>query len=269
MTTPTLKTPVQGRGWRAFGAELAATAAGLAVYLGALLLVAVTAFGLFKEAGTIMAGGREDPAWIEIARPQPAFALALAADDAAQPTYALRRHPQGGRKDVLLWNHDRSDGAELRIEIYRPGTEQERFQEPAATLAERAAERGAVTGMNPAGTLASQVGLAALFDFKLRAPAGPRRCLGFVRAEAEPRLEIIGWDCRASPELIEHGLLSCRLDDLTLLSAGGDGALARLFARASLKRSYCGHGGTLAAVKRYDFIDQPQAPRLRGRLSQR
>jgi hypothetical protein len=60
------------------------------------------------------------------------------------------------------------------------------------------------------------------------------------------------------------------LDRLTVLSAGGDGDLAGLFARAELKRTFCGQRNPiLAATPERDVaIAIPRSVKLRGRLLQ-
>jgi hypothetical protein len=43
-------------------------------------------------------------------------------------------------------------------------------------------------------------------------------------------------------------MLSCALDRLTMLSAGGDVALAVLFANAEIKRTFCGQRSPILAA---------------------
>ena len=104
-----------------------------------------------------------------------------------------------------------------------------------------------------------------------RAPGGERRCLRFSRAFDEPRLEISGWFCNAGQELVDRGMIACALDRLTLVAAGSEPKLGALFARAELKRNFCGQQSVLFAAtpKRNDWIDAARDPRLRGNCNER
>jgi len=97
------------------------------------------------------------------------------------------------------------------------------------------------------------------------APDGARSCLRFNRAFEEPRLEISGWFCNGGPEVVDRGALACALDRLSLLSAGTEPKLAAFFARAELKRSFCGQQNVFLAAtpKRADWIDAARDPKLR------
>jgi len=103
--------------------------------------------------------------------------------------------------------------------------------------------------------------------FTDRAPGGERRCLKFLRSFEEPRFELSGWFCNAGQEIVDRGMIACAIDHLTLMSAGSEPKLAALFARAELKRTFCGQAGVLFAAtpKRGDWIEAARDPRLRGR----
>jgi hypothetical protein len=72
--------------------------------------------------------------------------------------------------------------------------------------------------------------------------------------------------------VVDRSVISCALDRLTLMSAGSAPELARLFAHAELKRSFCGLRDHLlyATPKRpgsevtHSVTDKP---RLRGRIA--
>src|SRR5207244_11023789 len=83
----------------------------------------------------------------------------------------------------------------------------------------------------------------------------PRRCLGFVRAYRDPRLQLSGWFCQGGAEFIEQSTLACALDRLTLLAAGSEPKIGALFAKAELNRSYCGQRDPiLAATPKYHLL---------------
>ena len=75
----------------------------------------------------------------------------------------------------------------------------------------------------------------------------PRKCLAFVRSYDDPRMQISGWFCQGSSELIERSTLACALDRLTLLAAGSEPKVGVLFAQAELNRSFCGQRNPLLA----------------------
>src|SRR5439155_18764737 len=82
-----------------------------------------------------------------------------------------------------------------------------------------------------------------------------RRCLGFVRAYRDPRLQLSGWFCHGGTEFIEQSTLACALDRLTLLAAGSEPKIGALFAKAELIRSYCGQRDPiLAATPKYHLL---------------
>jgi hypothetical protein len=70
--------------------------------------------------------------------------------------------------------------------------------------------------------------------------------------------------------LVDRSAISCALDRMALMSAGSDPDIARLFARAELKRNFCGLRDHLlyATPKRPgDLSSAEPRPRLRGRLA--
>ena len=67
-------------------------------------------------------------------------------------------------------------------------------------------------------------------------PFGGYNCIGFVRAFDEPRVQISGLSCNMNL-LVDRSAISCALDRLTLMSAGSEPDIARLFAHAELKRT--------------------------------
>jgi hypothetical protein len=61
-------------------------------------------------------------------------------------------------------------------------------------------------------------------------------------------MQIAGWYCSPGEEVVDRAALTCALDRLSILSAGGDDQLAGLFARAELKRSFCGQRDPILAA---------------------
>ena len=94
-----------------------------------------------------------------------------------------------------------------------------------------------------------------------------RNCLRFSRKFEELRFQISGAFCNAGLEMVDRGMIACALDRLSLLAAGSEPKLATLFARAELKRSFCGQRSVFLAAtpKRPDWIEASRDPKLRGR----
>lgn len=202
--------------------------------------------------------------WVEVVKPFPAFAMSV-PDVEDTGRYASFRHAAGGgRRDVLTFGDLSSTGATAVVELYRAGTED------AAAADDVTAGIGELRlsgrPVLPA-TIDTKFGPVTVEPFTDRAPSGPRQCVKFLRAFDEPRFDLSGWFCNAGQDIVDHGMIACALDYLTLTSAGSEPKLAALFARAELRRTFCGQAGVLFAAtrKRADWIDAARDPRLRGR----
>jgi len=241
----------------------------LVAYVGALALLAGGAVQIFRAAP--VAAGIEPaprPEWTTVSKPFPAFSLAMPELISAGTNYEIRRHSTGGgRKEILSWGELGGDGPNLVVEIYRPGTEFTRFGNAALEIASRTEEQVAPADIRPAETIESKFGPIPAVEFGTKSGAS-RQCLGFVRDFDRPRMQLAGWYCAAASEQLEHGTVSCALDRLTLLAAGSDAKLGELFARAELKRNFCGQRSVLIAPTPKLGPAASQPP-LRGRLSAR
>jgi hypothetical protein len=178
----------------------------------------------------------------------------------AAPRYAIWRHASGaGRKDILTFGEP--GGATAVVEIHRPGFDHE-AEDITASIPELRLSGGPATPR----TIDTKFGAVLVEAFTDEAPGGARRCLRFARNFDEPRLEISGWFCNSGAELVDRGMIACALDHLSLLAAGSEPKLATLFARAELKRSFCGQKSVFLAAtpKRTDWIDATRDPKLRG-----
>ena len=138
-----------------------------------------------------------------------------------------------------------ASGPYVMFEIYRPGSAGEQFIDAPSEIAARIVAFTVTDDVKPAGQLDSKFGTVSLVDFAIAAggPSGrqaeyfakghvpSRRCLGFVRPFEAPFMQLSGWYCSAGEEVVDRAVLACALDRLTLLTAGGDPALAMLFAK--------------------------------------
>ena len=242
---------------RMFAAELQATLTRVFVYCAVL-----GAFGLgiaeFVSRGT-NAMPAEPPEWIEVNKPLPAFAMTIPEFEA--PRYSIWRHASGsGRKDILTFGEP--GGATAVVEIHRPGVDAAADDSDDITASISELRLSAPVG---ARTIDTKFGAVLVEVFTDRAPGGMRSCLHFARDFMEPRLALTGWFCNGGPELVDRGMLACALDRLSLLAAGTDPKLAALFARAELKRSFCGQNSVFVAAtpKRTDWIEAARDPKLR------
>ena len=176
--------------------------------------------------------------WIHVTKPFPAFSLSMPELAESGFDYAMRRHAvEAGRKDILIWGELEDDAPHMMVEVYRAGKESPRFDAPILEIAARLHDLDSAT-LKPAGTLETKFGQVSLVEISVTDPA--RQCLAFVRTYDRPRLQILGWYCVSGTVPVEHDVTACALDRLVLLAAGSAPTLRELFARAELKRNFCG-----------------------------
>jgi hypothetical protein len=256
--------------------DIRATLLRIFAYMGALGMLAMAAASLFQEPSIRAAAGpAARPEWVAIERPHPAFELTTSELAANAPDYAiLRRNSDGARKDVMTVGDVAAHGPYVTVEIERPGAAGEQFIDAPSEIAARILRFTVTEDVKPAGTIETKFATFDLVDFAIAAPARsdapPRRCLGFVHAFTEPVVQIAGWYCSAGEEAVDRARLACLLDRLTLVSAGGDEALAGLFARAEIRRTFCGQRSPiLAATPERAFAVTSTAHGGKSRLTRR
>lgn len=246
--------------------ELAARFVRLLAYLGAAAVLSIIAAQIFRGPVPLPAPVARS-AWTEIERPFPAFALSIPEAADVPAGYAIRRHATGGgRKDILMLGEPDSAAPYLEVQIYRPGKEISRFAAPADEIAESAGSSLGPTDVQLQEPVDSKFGPLSIVRFKT-SKGTARSCLGFVRAYDDPMLQISGWFCQGG-EFIQTSTLACALDRLTLLAAGSEPKVGILFAKAELKRSFCGqHDPILASTPKYQLLwkalaNRPEPRRL-------
>lgn len=253
-------------------AEFRGAMVRILAYLGAIGAMSLIAAEFFKEprmAAMIEAPVR--PAWLEVEKPWPAFQVSVPGFSEGDTHYAIRRHIEGGgRKDTLSFGELGKTRRFISFEIYRAGREIRDFGRAADDIRELGAEYGRVSGMQSAMPIPSKFGRFQTFEFAI-GPFSGYNCIGFMRTFNEPRVQIAGLSCNMNL-LVDRSVISCALDRLTLMSAGSAPDIARLFAQAELKRSFCGQRDHLlyATPKRpgsevtHSVLPKP---RLRGRIA--
>jgi len=249
--------------------DIRATIVRILAYMGALAILATAAASLFRApAGVAAVRPAPLPEWINVERPHPAFDLQMPELAADGFDYTiLRRNADGARKDVLSFGEPAGGGPYVMVEIYRPGAAGERFLDAPSEIAARIVGFTVTDDVKPAGEIDSKFGAMPLVDFAIAVPGThngmQRRCLGFARPFDDPQLQIAGWYCSANADAVDRTTLSCALDRLTMLSAGGDPKLARLFARAELKRTFCGERNPILAATPERDVAVPIPRRVR------
>jgi hypothetical protein len=241
--------------------RLLAYMAGLAV-LGGLAAI------FFRLPAVVAAvGPAPRPQWIEVERPRPAFELSLPELGGPASRYAIfRRDADGARKDVLSWGEPAGSGPYVMLEVYRPRVPGDRFIDPLSEVAARLIAFTVTDDVKPAGVIDGKFGAVPLVDFAIAPDGRERRCLGFARAFDDPSMQIAGWYCSAGSEVVDRAALACALDRFTILSAAGDSKVADLFARAELKRSFCGRRNPILAATPEGRTPsaEPRSVKLRG-----
>jgi hypothetical protein len=275
--------------------DIRATIVRILAYMGGLGLLAILAAGFFRTETVVAAvNSGPRPEWIGIDRPHPAFELQMPEWASSNTNYAIqRRAADGGRKDLLSWGDPSASGPYVMVEIYRPGSPSERFIDAPSEIAARIVSFPVTDDVKAAGKLDTKFGAMPLVDFAIATQgygtqdhgtqdhgdggAKPRRCLGFARSFDAPPIQISGWYCSPGDEVVDRATLSCAIDRLTMLSAGGDADLAALFARAEMKRTFCGQRSPILAATPEHALPAPpprnirsdRGIKLRGRLSMR
>jgi hypothetical protein len=249
--------------------DFSATLVRILAYLGALAVLAVVTAELFRSASVAAAVEPTPRAeWIDVAKPFPSFSLSMPELAESGYAYGMRRHATGGgRRDIMSWGELNGAGPHLMVEIYRPSTEFIRFGDARQEIAARTDGQISAVALKPVETIDSKFGSMSLIEFSVKDEPG-RQCLGFVRPFEQPRMQLLGWYCTSGPELIDRGLIACALDRLTLLAAGSDAKVGELFARAELKRNFCGQRSPLLAATPKLGPSTPLGAetKLRGRL---
>jgi hypothetical protein len=233
-----------------FANELRATLARTIAYAAALGAFALMVLELLGPRGG--SAKTANPDWIEVIKPLPAFALTI-PDFEGGPRYSIWRHVSGvGRKDVMSFGEE--GGATATVEIFRGDVEEEDIT---ASIAELRLSAPPIS-LNSIDTKFGAVRVESAVE-------DGRNCLRVSRKFEELRFEISGTFCNAGMELVDHGMVACALDRLSLVSAGSEPRLAILFARAELRRTFCGQKNVFLAAtpKRADWIDAERDPKLR------
>jgi len=246
-----------------FAEECRGLCARLLAYMGAVALIAIAVTGLWDKVP--LADGEQPvpKAWSVAERSYPAFAISQADSVAKIETYEIRRHPDGGRKDVLRWAVSPGEKPIAELELYRPGTEPAEASPPADQVAARMDADG-MREIAGEGIIDSKFGPVTLLGFADRA-GDPRRCLGYMKNLEAANLRLTGWSCQGETLPARRAAIACTLNRLTLLTTGNDPKLAELFARAELKRADCASGNAATALSA-DWVTGAQNPRLRGGL---
>ncbi|MGY8639022.1 hypothetical protein RAD15_41795 [Bradyrhizobium sp. 14AA] len=242
----------------AFADEIIGTLARLFAYVGALVLFAILGLAALGQLPSLPDGELTSrPGWSVADRSHPAFALSRLDSSEKTASYTILRHPEGGRRDVLRWASE-ADKPVAELEIYREGGE---FDVTRPAAADLAIQMGldAATPLEQAGLVDTKFGPVALFR-PVGTAAGTRACLGYLKRNEEPALQISGFTCQGDTLPARRAAIACTLNRLTLLTSGNEPKLAELFARAELKRRSCDPQGSA------DWLLGAANAQLRGAL---
>lgn len=233
-----------------FAHELRATLARVVAYGAALAAFALIVLEIVgPRGGSTKAANTE---WFEVIRPLPAFALTIPEFEGG-PRYSIWRHVSGaGRKDVMSFGQE--GGATATLEVFRGDVEEDDITSSISELRLSAPR----TSPNSIDTKFGAVRVETSIE-------EGRSCLRFSHKYEDLRFEISGTFCNAGMELVDHGMVACALDRLSLVSAGSEPRLATLFARAELRRTFCGQRNVFLAAtpKLTGWIDATRDPKLR------
>ena len=226
----------------AFADEVVGTLARLIAYVGTLALFAILALAALGQLTDLREDEPADkPGWSVADRSHPAFAVSRLDSSEKTAAYTIFRHPEGGRRDVLRWDGE-ADKPVAQLEIYREGGEFDVTRPATADLAVQMG-LGAADTLEQAGLIDTKFGPVALFR-PIGTAEGARACLGYLKRNEEPALQISGFSCQGDTMPIRRAAIACTLNRLTLLASGNEPRLAELFAHAELKRRACDSQGS-------------------------
>ena len=226
----------------AFADEVVGTLARLIAYVGTLALFAILALAALGQLPDFREDEPADkPGWSVADRSHPAFAVSRLDSSEKTAAYTIFRHPEGGRRDVLRWDGE-ADKPVAQLEIYREGGEFDVTRPATADLAVQMG-LGAADTLEQAGLIDTKFGPVALFR-PIGTAEGARACLGYLKRNEEPALQISGFSCQGDTMPIRRAAIACTLNRLTLLASGNEPRLAELFAHAELKRRACDSQGS-------------------------
>lgn len=226
----------------AFADEVVGTLAHLFAYVGALALLAILGLAALGQLPDLRGDEpAEKPGWSVADRAHPAFALSRPDSSEKTASYTILRHPEGGRRDVMRWT-GAADKPLAELDIYREGDEFDVTRPASADLAVQMG-LGAATALEQAGLIETKFGLVALFR-PVAAAESARACLGYLKRNEEPGLQISGFSCQGDTLPAQRAAIACTLNRLTLLTSGNEPKLADLFARAELKHRGCDLAGS-------------------------
>jgi hypothetical protein len=238
--------------------DICTTSARLVVYVGALTLIGILMLAVWQRIDD-----RDSDGWLLAGEAVPEFALKRIDQLDRTATYVVRRHPEGGRRDIIRWGETSNEPALAELEIYQLGPEAETASAPAHQLAGRMALKDDAA-LEPAGLIDSKFGPIDM----LRATGAKARqsasCLGFLKEISEPALRISGWSCHGATSPAQRAVVGCMVNRLSLLAGDHEPELAALFARADLKPDTCGAPIPRRGVP--DWVTSADNPRLRGAL---
>jgi hypothetical protein len=248
--------------------DIRATFVRMFAYIGGLAILAVMAASFFQEPRGVAAIKPVPlPTWTAVERPYPAFELLMPELDGSAFNYAImRRRGDGARKDVLTWGEATGPQPYVLVEIFRPGAKAESFLDAASEIATRIIAYTVSEDVKRAGEIDSKFGPVPLVDFAIAPRGQVHRCLGFARPFDDPAMQIAGWYCSAGPEVVDRVTLGCMIDRLTLVN--GDSQTAAFFARAEIKRTFCGQRSPILAAtpEREERVAPQQASKLKSAL---
>ena len=254
--------------------DIRATLVRLLAYMGGLAALAVAAASFFAAPADIVAAlgsaSAQRPAWRTVERPYPAFELLMPELIGSTYNYAIqRRAKDGARKDLLSFGEPGDAGPPM------PWSKSTGRPWPAIASSMRRAKSPPASSITPSPTTSSRTA---------RSTANSARCRWWILPRAQwpnPAMSAAASASRgrstsppckspagiAAPagEVVDRTIVACLLDRLTLVKRRRQAR--RMFARAEIKRPFCGQRSPILAAT--PEREESLAPQRKRRSSER
>ncbi len=205
------------------------------------------------------------PSWQIIRKPVELISLQAPQFGRVPATYQSRITDAGDREDLLTFETASPDLPDARVTLRRSSAALPDLP-LFIDVTRQQAERGvAVVRAGTPGRLPTKFGDLDVADMTFTDSTGRNQaCLAF---RSSGQIALAGWYCAAQGAAVERPEVSCFIDRLSLLKAGEDKELRKLFTEAEQRRRPCA-GKSVTAGRKPTWLDADgKAPGIRNDIT--